>query len=324
MKYVNIDIKGTTNPLETKTAVYNETQTAPILHNPSEWSLSVVRFDVTTLEMPVYLFEDIQNSNVYKYKVNLRVSGIRVEVPVDFYQLSSKSIYQSTGTYAIYSYTGIMDAINQAYNTALVLLRTDYEAKIAPWPGTFPTQPPRWRLKDDNKIQIFWDPRYTTNSFSIGVNNELVNKFPSFNWTILPGFPFDCYLDISDKTWNYISFNSFSYLFTQESGFSVQNWNTVRQLVFKTSIPVESEYESGQSVDRIQVLTDFDISGIVDGTNIKFYPTGPLRHYRLVNTSPLYEINLRLQWRDRFGVLRDWIMGTSDYVSVKLMLHRNV
>lgn len=316
-KYVNIRIQGDpSSVVGVKHADYNETSTAPILEDPSEWSLAVVRFNLTTNEMPIYVFEDVQGSGVYKYKVILSVAGIREEIPIDFTLLGSKSPFGNT--YALYSYTGIVDAMNQAFQTALFALQAEYALQIGPWPGTFPTLPPKFRLLESNRLQLFFEGSYPTNAISIGFNPALVNKLGAFSFNIQQTAPYDAFIDTSDKGWNHVTYNTIPYLFAQEPGLSIQNWNTVRQIVFKTSIPLESELRSGQSVDKDQILTDFDVLGVIDGTNITFTPNGPLREYPLYNRAPLYEISLKIMWRDGNGKDYDWNLGPDDLATLKI------
>jgi hypothetical protein len=321
-KYVNIRIIGDQTPgtVNLKHAVYSETSTAPILQDSSKWSLSVVRFNLTTNEMPVYVFEDVPGSGVYKYKVVLRLGTLRTEAPVNFIEGGSQSPYEST--FAFYSYNGIIDSINFAYYTAFLVIQADYISQVGPWPATFPTEPPKLRLLADNSLQFFFQPSYYSSAFSIGVNPALVNKMGSFSWYLDQDAPYDALLDISDKKWNHVTYDGADYLYTNEPGKSIQNWNSVRKIVFKTSIPIESEYRSGQSVDRDQVLTDFDLSGVIDGTDINFFPTGPLREYPMYNRSALYEMSLRVLWRDRFGVDHKWLLGPDDIASMKIQFQR--
>lgn len=303
-----------------KQAIYSETSTAPILQNSSEWSLSVVRFNLTTNEMPVYVFEDVPGSGLFKYKVILEVGGLRVEAPIDFNLAGSQSPYE--GTFAFYSYNGILDSINTAYVAAYLVIQAQYILQVGPWPATFPTQAPRVRLLPGNSTQIFFEPAYHLNSFGIGVNPALLNKMGSFSWAVDTAAPYDALLDISDKVWNHVTYDSIDYLFAQEPGLSIQNWNSVRQIVFKTSIPVESEFRSGQNVEKDQVLTDFDLTGVIDGTDINFFPTGPLREYPMYNRSALYELSLRILWRGRDGVDHKWLLGPEDVATMKIQFHR--
>jgi hypothetical protein len=270
--------------------------------------------------MPVYVFEDVPGSGVYKYEVILEVAGLTATVPVDFTLIASSSPYENTR--AFFSYNGIIEAINQAYTTALSLLQADYALTIGPWPGTFPTLPPKLRLMPGNQIQIYFEPSYPTSAIQIGVNPALVNKMGSFSWNIQVTAPYTAFLDIADKGWNHVTYNTVDYLYAQEPGQSIQNWNSVRQIVFKTSIPVESEYRSGQSVNRDQVLTDFQLSGVIDGTDINFFPTGPLRKYPLYNRSPLYEISLKILWRDSLGLDHDWLLGPEDVATMKIQFEK--
>lgn len=314
---MNIRISGDpSNQVSSKVASYTETSTAPIVEDSSQWSLSVVRFNLTTNEMPVYVFEDVPGSGVYKYNVILTVSGIRVEIPVDFTLIGSSSPYENTR--AFFSYVGLIEGINLAYSTALSALQATYALQIGTWPVGFPTEPPKLRLLSSDKLQFYFTPSYQSNSVAIGVNPALVNKMGSFSWSIQPAAPYDAFLDIADKGWNHVTYSSTNYLYAEEPGQSIQNWNSVRQIVFKTAIPVQSEYRSGQNIDRDQVLTDYDLAGVIDGTDINFFPTGPLREYPLYNREALYEISLKILWRDIKGLDHNWLLGPDDLATMKL------
>ena len=197
-------------------------------------------------------------------------------------------------------------------------MQADYALQVGPWPGTFPTQPPRFRLTESNQLQLFFEPSYPTSAIAIGFNPAMVNRLGAFSFQIQPVAPYDAFIDTSDKIWNHVTYNAIDFLYTQEPGLSVQNWNSVRQIVFKTAIPLESELRSGQAVDKDQILTDFDVTGVIDGTDINFTPTGPLREYPLFNRTPLYEITMKVMWRDRDGRDYDWLLGSDDLVTLKI------
>jgi hypothetical protein len=83
-------------------------------------------------------------------------------------------------------------------------------------------------------------------------------------------------------------------------------------------MPVDPELRSGQSAVKDQILTDFNITGIIDSTPLSFYPEGPLRQYNLLSADPLYTIDLKVYFRDLEGVDYPWMLHADDLVSCKL------
>ena len=76
------------------------------------------------------------------------------------------------------------------------------------------------------------------------------------------------YLNLETYVFNQVTIDSSVYINVIEPGTSLVNWNTIKQVVFKSSMPVDPELRSGQSAVKDQILTDFNITGIIDTSQL--------------------------------------------------------
>jgi hypothetical protein len=187
-------------------------------------------------------------------------------------------------------------------------------------PQGFPTEPVVFNRASDNRIQILVPKEYQFMNVDVGFNNALSNKLGPINTReSADGFfiELETYINNYTEIKNSLGITN-GYFNVLETGTSLQNWNTIKQIVFKSSIPVEPELRSGQSVVRDAILTDFNITGVIDNTPISFFPEGPLRKYNLVSQDPLYTVDLKVFYRDIDGQDYPWLVHADDVVSVKL------
>jgi len=310
-KYVNIRVRGASTQ-EPKQASYNETSTSAVLDKSNDWMVSISRFYLTTTRLPIYLMETINPSDTnYKYAVALHYvsTNTTVSVPIDSY-IAARARDSVGGRLAVSSYDDILLAINDAYSTALFMLRAQIGTNLPP---NFPTTGVKFQRTTDNRIQILIHTAYNLQAILVGFNNALMNKLGPISLTSMAS---NYYID--DSGLNSIAIGSDTYTVVTEPGSSLVNWNTIKQVVFKSSIPVEPELRSGQSRVQDQILTDFNVTGIIDHTPLSFYPEGPLRKYNLLSTDPLRTIDLKVFWRDIDGQDYPWLLYADDLVSCKL------
>lgn len=117
-------------------------------------------------------------------------------------------------------------------------------------------------------------------------------------------------------------------------------WNPVQALVFTTSLlPIASSITStpvlfgqgqaftnaGNNSGIANILTDLEVStdkGWQTKPNIIYTPTAEYRLFDLNGNAPLSAIEITVNWRDTFGLLRQFRLGAGCNASIKLMFRR--
>lgn len=316
--YFNVNI---TNPLDSdefqKLARYSETRVVPILNNPSQYSLSVIRFKIPSASIPLVVWED------GKYKLSITFDGETVSQdmtytnPPDPYGVS------------IYQYTDIAEI----FNTASISVFNALKVLKPALPGV----PPRMVYDPVTSLYSVYYSETWEESLAappiLAVNTAYVNFLPSlvliFNDT---GIGEDWIFNVKDTFTNTVTIGGVDYLKMTQEYPTLGVINQLSSLVIGTNkIPVTNEYlsgtkELGTSSSNLTraILTDFEpLQDVGDQTYFQFFVSGPLRHYQLQNTDPLRNIDFQVFWEDNTGTVYPLYIQQGEAMDIKLQFTRN-
>ncbi len=312
---------------------FKQRKTEPFLDNPSNYYLSLVRWNVPAFSMPLHIMP-IQNnqsdSNLSQYSITLETST-DIEQTFLFYTsrnaeptpLNAIPTQKFTEYYWIFTYQHMVDMINQAILVAFdnvsgkpagaiaPFLIYDEEAKIfsiiaqlsqygvtinpTPIPPASPTTQPTY----DADIKIWMNYKLF----------ELFNGFPS-NFPTEPIAPDgrDVQIlvqDYKNNTWSGSAGGGDQVVQIKQNFKSISTWSPVKQILFETSlIPINKEYTSLSTNSFKKILTDFEpIQNSNDDirTTYQYFPSGVYRLVDLIGTHKQYNIDLFVTWIDVFG-----------------------
>lgn len=114
----------------------------------------------------------------------------------------------------------------------------------------------------------------------------------------------------------------------------LQNWYTFKQIVFTTgTIPIKFENvtfndlfnDTNSDLDKTPILTDFEpiFSDIGDARSvIQYFPQGPYRLIDLNSEVPLRRIQISVFWRDEYNILRKLQIPWGTLATLKLLFIR--
>jgi hypothetical protein len=283
---------------------FDKNRVQPILKNPSEYELGVVRFSVPSTSIP------IQNWKNNKYKIGIEHLGTTVEKYVEFVPNSAKGpLYPNTigQVWSYQEWCSIMSNCLKELHNEMVALNPAFPAST----------PILWKIQPGSNIMSLYCPA--------GYANADVKLY--FNWVLLSESIFQAYLDEADKFYvnikdritNRTTYGGGGYIMSQEYE-TTTLISDYDKLVFETNaIPVNPELLGTSINETRQVITDFDIAGIPrDGLNIQYYPSGPIRHYQLISNYPLHRVDLVIQWEDTDGNLFPIFLEEESQISVKI------
>ena len=333
-------------------AKFEESRVTSILTDPHKYKMAIVRFDVPNSTPKLSFIEDF-------YYVTLTWTGTGT---VDNPQYTSGNVAllltqtqqgssPNANPNSQFYYGSFIESYNEALDTALGLLITNYEAVEGggTWPG--PTEPPKIVYVPESRLfklyaTFDWQDNGDTQMW---INYDLHRLFQ--------GFVVDFYgtnrpnrRDIRYWIKNYVNNNVQLYSITAGSLVeylemsteisSVSRWYELYKIVLisntldirkefispQTPLPVDiagaSIGGSGENVQR-SVVTDFnyDVEGD-DSTvygRINFIPTGEPRFIDLQTTTPLQKVDLQFFWESRNGKLNPLYIGPGDNMNVKLL-----
>jgi hypothetical protein len=315
--YYNIDIRkpddGKDLPYQ---AQFNETRVEPVLYNPSDYELAIVRFSIPAQNIPIFLWKE--NS----FSVSIKYLTFTFTTVLQFIPNSSGGSYDYYGK-SIWNYQDLIDSIN-------VGLLASFNAFVAGTPafGGKPTLPPYMIYTASTELCALVAPiAYDTtiaNPVYIYFNNNLSNYFPA-----LPNFGT---ADLILTKWIRVknNFNNKStiggndyYTMTEEYS-TLFLWNDLQKILLETdTIPTLPELLGSQTNKTRKIITDFEpLSSINDRSTIQFFPQGALRFYDLISNYPLTNMNVKIYWADKAGTQYPIYLNNTDNLTIKIYFKR--
>jgi hypothetical protein len=322
--YYNIRLLNNTGE-DVIPATFSENRVVPILENPSEYELAVVRFKVPSETIPIFRWIDD------KFSITLSFGGsdfteslpwIPKALPTD-----NKFLYGK----AIWSYQSFLDTINLAFKTAFDNLKTAF-------PAAPPTEAPFITFNPETQLMTIWTEQLydeSTNTIAIMFNYDLFAVLPSFQVDRLnipppsTGAFFDIKfqrLTVKNNYNNTTTYNGKNYFKFQQEYSTLPLLNDFVSISFESdSIPIEPELLPAQTNIVRRIITDFEpLDGVNDNQALQYYPQGALRYYDLKSSYPMSRIDIRVFWIDRAGDQFPIYINRDEVLTLKLIFRKKI
>lgn len=314
-----------------------------ILENPSDWQVSVVRFQLDTSLIPLFR-PVIPNPVTFPLQTNLSVTlkygATYIQKYVDVNSTEAK--------YGVFDYGIMLENINQAFFQAYNQLKSLYPLS----PQT--AQPYLCLNPETGLISMYVESSYITgrlNAIQIGINHELQQllDLPAENIyphsTAISQFEYELAVRTYSKLippngsrygYPYIlnSINSDILEVSQEFS-SLGEWSDIKSIIFTTTLlPIEAEsvptiFDSVQNASTtngsLNIVTDYELghdnSQPTRGV-INYFPSGEYRMADMVSSLPLSSINVTAYAQSYTGKTTEILLGTNTSFTMKLMFRR--
>jgi len=290
--YYNIVINNPTN--KSINADYSEQKVKPIIENPEQYYLSVIRFSLAGQDLPIFFFKD------NTYFITLSYAGNDYAFPVVYQALNNVVGEKQT----VYAYQHMINMINTTFSNCFVALQTDH-------PGVPVTEAPYMTYDASTNLFSLWCQQAYEGAVEIWFNNILYYFFDNF-LTFYAGEDNanrkDFRFEIQDLRNNIPDQPPGYYYFTQEYN-SLFNWADLKTISFKTAtIPVRYEYTPNASTSNTgeinfnPVMIDFELNPETNSLYREFLSYNPTGQYRLIDLTgrePLSNINISISWKDQ-------------------------
>jgi hypothetical protein len=329
--YVNVVFQNTTGG-EVQ-AKYSVAKTVTILDKPSDYYATVVRMDVPLNSVPLLVCPIVPNQgnpNLTPFVFTINASSTTViYVPDNNNPVPTQNQLTQviTAYYFIYSF----DNLITAFNTALT---ASYVAAGSPGGAGAPfiIFNPVTQL-----LGLVVPVAFITAGATISINSFLANYFEGFR--LIFNATTNTFQFVLRNTGN----NGFNlpgqtiavatpptFLIIQQEYTCMEYWLSLRKIILiSTTIPVYKEYvpayePTGRQSDvstSLSILTDFvpNIESASDSRSIAVY--NPSAQYRLIDLqgdTPLYNIDLQIQWEDKLGNYYPLFIEPLQQASVKI------
>ena len=318
-------------------AEYRVERTQPIIENPKEYYMTISRFSVPAIDIPILIMPIVDNQpnpNLTPFKVTLiyggtsfqqsviYVSGAVTEpvppAPIPVQQIDPESYY-----YWVYTYQRFIDMINTAIATAFAALKAAFP--LAPQ-----TEAPYFIYNSETElISLIAQYSYSQpGAIEFFINHELLTYMEAFTVEFYGRNPVtgeDAKMIIQDEgglknayyppgvavpaaTIPPAAPATPYYLEMKQEYKIVSSWTSFQDLVFTTgTIPIVAEWiqtsatEDGRATSA-NIMTDFHPTLQYAGDNrgnMVYFPTGPYRLINLNSTTPLRRFDFKVWWKDK-------------------------
>lgn len=251
------------------------------------------------------------------------------------------------GGYIVYANGDFAQIISVNSGTSITVDQTQTEAAQAYtiYYGNAPVAPFFWYNSTTQLFNLVVPPELITDGVSIFINEPLQTLFNSFQLSYRPtgtpnGQPYgaDYYFILNDASVHQIvTYDSIEYYqFTQEYATN-QQWTSLRKILVTTnSIPVQNEIiptftNTGSQTSisaSFPIITDFipqiEPANAASSTrSIAYYiPSSQYRLVDMISDNPLYSIDLKVFWQDKYGNLYPVLLSCTQQASIKLAFVR--
>ena len=316
-------------------AVFQEERNSPIINNPSEYNMAIIRFNIPSDSLPLFEFEE------NTYSVTLSYNGHDYQAYLTYVNIVPNSPYDNP----IYYYNQFLDLMNTAFSVSFSTLK-------AANPGAPPTEAPYVIFNPSTQLFSFitqksYDPVVAGSptidiylngaSFTLFENITFESNFfngpqpnGKDNKLVVKSFKNNYYPLNYDSTQNY-------YQFTSPFAF-MRRWNEINSIqILSNSIPCRKELVGLPRFDSVSsfgtavtiggsvysnLVTDFtpQINSNSDVLSVYyFYPQGPYRLIDLLDTNPLYKMDFSIYWTNQLGEKKLLYITPGTQIDVKFL-----
>ena len=316
--YYNITIARENKESSNIRADFSETRTTPILNKGDDYELAVVRFDLPTINIPIFIWR----LNEWKISITYLTNVYTREVP--FIQNQNLTNAPTFFGDAIWHYQDYIDCINLGFLQCFQDFQADPVYLTIPIADR-PTEPPHMTYNAVSKrCSIYYPLQYDItkpNPIYVYYNALMFDVFPAFqNYGDERDQTLSHYLIVKDNKNNIVDVGGKQYFRLTEEWSELFLWNDFQKVIFETdSIPVNNELIAGQKNITRKVLTDFEpASSINDQSNIQFFPKGDLRFYSMYSGLEVRKIDMKVFWETKTGEVYPLFVSGNDRLTIKI------
>jgi len=354
---VNNDVEGNNPPLPLR---FEEVRNNPFLACPSNYYMSVVRFQIQTGDaLPVFV-PQVQlgqtNPNLLIYSITLKYKTYEFQAyvnfipddltqplpnpPLDFQDLTSQYYFLST-------YQQWIEMVNITFKTAF----NGLNALVIAGGDVLPTPNAPFMEFDPSQLVAILDTdeagyeRTLTNPIQIFMNSPMFNLFSTFpavivNYTTATNGKNYLLTIFNNNGTNILSLPSYNAIQSYQEGSTVALLNPIQSIVFTTALlPVipsnvstpkifgsaSTLFNVGNNANLAPVISDFVVP--VDALNryrpnIVYTPSAEYRLLGMYGSSPVSAIEISAFWKDVFGLLHPILLNSGCSASLKIMFRR--
>jgi hypothetical protein len=317
--YYNANLYNNPVNQEAKLAIFDQNiSSGSIVDLPENYYMSIVRFSISHMVIPLYFFVDNY------YSITLQSRAVPATINQQFL------VYQSAGSYSQYGfnqpvfyYQQFVNMINKAFKDAITALGLVVDSIFIQYDTTLE----KFVIYIDPNV---WFPVATNPSvYRLYMNANLFQQLQLFNSTFNGykqpnGTDYEIQFIIQPAFANLVTIHGNDYLsYTQEKN-ALYLLNEIQSIVFTTaSLNISKEYigrnDGTGRAGSLPILADFvpDLSAGRDLSQYQYVPNGPLRLINLTNTIPITSVDYQIGIKTRSGKIFPLYLEPGEVSEVK-------
>jgi hypothetical protein len=345
------------NSQQFKQARFQESRTQAIIEDPSEWYASIVRFEVPTHNIPIFIATplvggatvntltysvtiDIDSPATYSHTTNLTMEVLQRNQPSPTDPNDPTNKVKFWQHYSVMDYQQFITMINHALDVCWTKVKLDN-------PGLVGTSQPYVTFDMTSGLMALVTPItfLSTDRLRLWFSNDLYEKVRLQAYQLWQGQTTKYAKLKTQRTFCIYGVGSGSSIFTIPTGYpgaglsahinyqtysSLYSWNDLVSIVITSSLPTLPEVisgpvsENGKSTTR-QIFTDF-VPQITSGTELRnsvvYTPTAEYRLVNMLATAELRSIGFEMWWQDSEQQLYPILLDPFDNASMKIMFRK--
>lgn len=326
----------------TPNLIYNQTRNSPFLDCPNNYFVSIVRFNLQTPSLPIFipqveLNQVNPNKLIYQFTIRNIATNTQYTNSVTFSTSNQDVPTPPTPTnaseftnpyYYIYTYLQWVTMMNNA------LVTCSLNAGL--------TEYPFFTYNQTSGLLDLYVPTSYSNVYDILINKplqSLLDSFPMVYKQISPGV-YKHELLAYDTHKNTETINTVNYYVMHQENTTLPILNPVQSIVFTTSLlPIQPSltqppvvfgdnigiFTNGNNAGISPIITDFEVNVSALNTykeSIQYNPTGEYRLFDLYGQTPCDALEIQVYWKDIYGILHPFKLNTGCSCNIKIMFRR--
>jgi hypothetical protein len=320
---------------------YTDLRSNPILKNPSDYYMSVVRFSVDGSNIPIFNFTSNDNGTPDNTYYKITISSTIADYTQNVIYINGENGVSLVQPNPVWSYQSFINMINNAFFTAFNLIPlVERGGAINPPFLIYNPQQYLFYLVVDSTANA-----YTNGSLTVHINYNINAFFQNFANVIYTSSSITTVKNVTFRIQNFGQ-NIFTNITCPQNGNIIasgiyisqeyQNiyvWSELTRIIITSSnLPINTEFVSikndfsTSTNQSLRIISDFipllDSQPGSSQTVFIYLPTAEYRYIEMQGNSGITKIDFQVYWVDRFNNLRPIYLAPGASFTIKIVFKK--
>jgi hypothetical protein len=316
--------------------IFERYESKAVVNNPCLYDLQIAKFSIGTFNLPIFIAQatgNPMNKNELIYTFTITYQN------VDYTQNIQYNPFGLRGSLESYYYVYLYSDFLIMMNSCLQSIMSDINALVGPIPGN-PEAPFIFLNQDTQLISMKYQYQYWNSINGILQLSSNLYTYEPFINNVSVTYPFTISNPFDPKSVVYTVKNindqydpSTGYIYMTQEFVCLNLWSDVNALLFTSNLPVQNEFLNPTSYNNtilantvsLPILQHF----IINYPEFSSSPRNSLNYYvnvflpiKMVNNTPLTQINVSVYWLSRTGQIYQHTLAPFESMTIKLLFRK--